>query len=320
VIDYDSGKPVVHSGLSPRIAPFPLREDLFYDCTLAQQMVDIIKEHSGKNDDRPLALLGMFWLPHPPMWAPHKWAGVIDPQEVRLPASIGRWYMGMAARQLANVPGQLGAHVGMEQWKHAWAMYIGMTGLLDQCVGSVLATLDKRAMLDDSLVAFTADHGEMLGSHKLYQKMCLYEETVRVPLILKMPGQTQSRRIADLTDHLDLTATLLDEAGADPLPHSPGRSLSQAATGATPQDKMSDMVFASYDGNAGRGFQQRMVRSRSHKLIHVIDDHAELYALVDDPRETNNLVGHPDTAAVDRQLRDALNKWMDEQNDPLARC
>jgi hypothetical protein len=63
-----------------------------------------------------------------------------------------------------------------------------------------------------------------------------------------------------------------------------------------------------------------MVRSRTHKLIHNINDQAELYDLVDDPRETNNLLGQPAAASAERELRQALNTWMDEHQDPVPRC
>ncbi|MEE9212765.1 MAG: sulfatase-like hydrolase/transferase, partial [Phycisphaeraceae bacterium] len=273
VIDYDQGKPVVFHATSTRTGVFPLREDLFFDAVLAEKMAQTIEKHKG---DKPLALFGMFWLPHPPLWAPAKWANLIDPDTIELPASVGRWYRSQPAMQLANIPGQLGAHVSEPQWRQTWAVYLGMVAMLDQCVGRVLAALENAQMFDDSLVIFSADHGEMLGSHGLFQKMCLYEEAIRVPLLMKLPGQTNSRRIHDLTDHLDLTATLTDLAAATPMPHSPGRSLRHIADSTDTSRDVRHLVFAAYDGNAGRGFAHRMARSRTHKFIHNINDEPEL--------------------------------------------
>lgn len=315
VIDYDSGVPIVSAGTAPRVAVFPLREDLFYDAHLSIKMAELIEKHDPST---PLALFGMFWLPHPPLWAPRAFAELVDPGAVNLPPTIGHWYGGMPVTQLANLPGQLGAHVTMEQWRLAWAVYLGMASLLDKCVGRVLAALDRKGMLNDSLVVFTSDHGEMLGSHRLFQKMCLYEEAVRVPMIMKMPGQTSARRASALSDHLDISATMLDLADGDAIAASTGRSLRHVAEGNTePQPKRT--VFASYDGNAGRSFAHRMARSATHKLIHNIGDHAELYDVIEDPYETRNLINQPDLADTRKELTHALNNWMDHCNDDQPR-
>lgn len=317
VVEYDRGKPVVFSGSNASVGIFPLVEELFYDCQLADRMVEAIR----KRGEAPLALMGMFWLPHPPFVAPRQWAELIDMTHLRLPATVGRWYPGMPALQLANFPGQMGAHVTMAQWQQAWAVYLGMVALLDKCIGQVLAALDHAGMLNDSLVIVTSDHGEMLGSHRLFQKMCCYEEAVRVPAIVKLPGGSGSgpRRVSELTNHLDFTATLLDAGGAAPMPDSAGRSLLGLASGEPSHGESRSHVFASYDGNAGRACRQRMVRSRSHKLIHNIGDIAELYDLVDDPRETINLAARPEHRGVRDDLRAALNQWMDTCGDDQPR-
>jgi len=311
VIDYNNGIPLVSAGTAPRVAVFPLREDLFYDCVIAQKIVDLIQEH---DPSKPLALFGMFWLPHPPLWAPRVFAEMMDPAQVVLPPTVGHWYSGMPVLQLANQPGQLGAHVTMEQWRLAWAVYMGMVALLDKCVGRVLAALDKTGMLDNTCVVFTSDHGDMLGSHRLFQKMCLYDEAARVPMMMKLPGQTSSRRVNELTNHLDLTVTLTDLAEAQPIEKSPGKSLREIADG-RPSSEPRKYIFASYDGNAGRSFAHRMVRSATHKLIYNIGDIPELYDIIDDPHETRNLANREQSRSVQTELRQALNKWMDEVGD-----
>ena len=316
IIDYNGGKRVVSAGTAPRVAVFPLREDMFYDAVLADRMVELIQVHDPAT---PLALFGMFWLPHPPLWAPREFAEMVDPSQVTLPATVGHWFGGMPVMQLANIPGQLGAHQTIDHWRMVWAVYLGMVALLDKCLGKVLAALDHAEMLDDAMIVFTTDHGDMLGSHRLYQKMCLYEESARVPLIVKMPGQASGYRVRELTNHLDLVATMLDAAGAGPIERSPGKSLRLIAEG-VPSPHPRQHIFASYDGNAGRGFAHRMARNATHKLIHNIGDRAELYDLIEDPFETRNLAGKDETQPVQQELRDALNSWMDEMEDDQPRC
>jgi len=331
--EYHAGQPFLAPSTNARTGVFPLREDLWLDRVIAERTTERIGR-LGDEDEvlKPLALFCNFWLPHAPLWAPQDFAQLIHPDEIKLPKTVGRWYSGMPVTQLLNVCGQLGAHLEETAWREAWAVYAGMVALLDQCVGRVLGALDRAGRLDDALVVFTADHGEMLGSHRLFSKLCLYEDAVHVPLLVKLPGQKRGRRVKGLTHHLDVVKTLLDAAEAKPLhDHDDaatlggdddavfGESLLALAGGTGSAVPGRNHVYASYDGNAGRSFPQRMVRSTSHKLVYHHEGHTELYDLVDDPRETRNLAGKPEAAEAEQALREKLAQWMDHCNDALPR-
>ncbi|MBL4701858.1 MAG: sulfatase-like hydrolase/transferase [Phycisphaeraceae bacterium] len=258
-------------------------------------------------------------MPHPPLWAPRKWAHKYHPDNVSMPATVGKWYQGMPAMQLANTAGQLGAHVPTEHWAHVWAMYMGMTSMLDDCVGQIVKALKDKGLYDDTLIVFTSDHGEMLGSHRLFQKMCLYEESIHVPLLIKTPGQKTARRVTEMTDHLDLTAAILEQAGSEPITDSTEKSLLPLANG-HPNNRPRKTIFAAYDGSSGQGFYHRMVRTNTHKFIHNIGDKPELYDMIEDPHETRNYANHPKVAPLQNKLANLLNGWMDQLDDPLPRA
>lgn len=317
VLEHHAGHLIVHHATGTRISPFPLREEYFYDSVVAQRTADLIGKHDS---DKPLALFVNFWLPHAPMWVPKAWANLVDHRDVKLPGNVGQWFPGQAATQLQNLPGQLGAHVSMDRWLKIWATYLGMVAMLDHCVGRVIAALEQRNMFDTSMIIFTADHGEMLGSHAMFTKHCMYDEAVKIPMILRMPGQSRGRRIGELTDHLDTHATILDFVGAPGVPHSSGTGLLTLATGGGLTGTSRPYVFAMYDGNGGRGFAQRMIRSRSHKLIHNLGDRVELYDLLDDPGETSNLAGRGEVRDIEKTLTQALNAWMEQVGDDADRC
>ncbi|NBC10638.1 MAG: sulfatase-like hydrolase/transferase [Planctomycetes bacterium] len=325
VLEHVAGRAVVLGGVSPRTLVFPLKEELFYDRVIADEAAHTIVRHADRRDPRPLALLCHFHLPHPPLWAPQHHAELVEPGDVKLPTTTGKWYAGTSPLQLANLCGQLGARVTVEQWRTAWAMYHGMVHLLDDCVGRVLAAADRAAMLDEAVVVFTADHGEMLGDHRLWGKMCCYDPAVRVPLIIKPPGGFKAaphRHFWELTTHADLHATLLAYAGIeadeDDDEAFAAHPLHGAAAGRTPPPGR-ELVFATFDGHAGIGCRQRMARSRTHKLIHNIGHGPELYDLVEDPRETRSLIDSAEHLPIQRALADQLMAWMDEQQDDAPR-
>jgi arylsulfatase A-like enzyme len=317
VVDVQAGRNVVYHATGTRIAPFPLREEYHYDHVVAQRVCDMI---SKLDPEKPTALFVNLWLPHPPLWVPKNWSSIIHHSDVKLPANVGKWYVGQPVSQLQNLTGQLGAHVSMDRWQRIWSSYLGLTGMLDACLGKVIAAITQRGMMESSLLVFTSDHGEMLGSHSLFGKNCMYEESTRVPLILRMPGQSRGRRIGELTDHIDLHATLLDALGLDPETDSRGTGFLSLATGGGVNGAGKTHVFAAYDGNGGRGFAQRMARSRTHKLIHNIGDRPELYDLIDDVGETSNLAGRDETRDVEIALAEQLNSWMDSVGDDQPRC
>jgi len=332
--EFHNDTPFLAPATNARTGIFPLREELWYDRVVA----DATGEHIGRMTDQagrmPLALFCNFWLPHAPLWVPQDQAQMIHPDEVRLPRTVGRWYSGMPITHLLNVCGQLGSHLDEAAWREAWAVYAGMVAMLDQCVGRVLGALDRAGRLNDALVIFTSDHGEMLGSHRLFSKLCMYEDVVHVPLLIKLPGQQTTRRVKGLTHHLDLVKTMLEAADAKPLHDhdgpaalggdddaSYGESLLTLSGGTGQAVPGRGHVFACYDGNAARGFAQRMARSTSHKLVDhygaVGVEHSELYDLVEDPRETRNLAGKTETRDIEKALRRRLHGWMDHCGDAL---
>lgn len=77
--------------------------------------------------------------------------------------------------------GAIGARYQREEWREPWRVYAGLVNLLNHCVGAILDKLKEQDLYDNSIILFTADHGEMLGSHCLWQKMVLYEESARPP-------------------------------------------------------------------------------------------------------------------------------------------
>ncbi|MFP4054351.1 MAG: sulfatase [Phycisphaerae bacterium] len=118
-----------------------------------------------------------------------------------------------------------------EDWRDLIARYWGMCSLVDTAVGRILDTLDRTGLSDNTIVVFTSDHGDMMSSHNLMGKGVMYEESTRVPLLIRTPGQTAAQRVTFPVSHVDLVPTLLDLMGQPQPDHLEGDSLREAMEG-----------------------------------------------------------------------------------------
>ncbi len=318
-VDYECGRPVVRDYTNANTVPWTAPAEEFYDLWIADRAVEAVE---SADPAEPLALMAEFWSPHCPLSAPEPYFSMFDPAGLELPETVGRWYPGQSPMQLANLPGHVAAATTMEGWRRAWAVYLGMVRLLDDALGRVLDALERRGFLENALVVFTSDHGEMLGSHRMFQKMCMYEEAVRVPFWMRPPGGTggagkgRGRRAA-LTQHLDLAATLCDYAGVESPAASRGMSLRRLVE--DPSAEGHREVFVEFNGNSGRSYQQRALVTPEWKYIHNHGHEPELYSRAADPLETRNLIqqegGAPAEAAA---LRERLREWMASTGDCIG--
>jgi len=162
--------------------------DYFFDGFFAHQAVAAIR---NRDVGKPMLLNAMFLAPHPPFDVPEPWHSMWSDGELELPDNVGFWDAGQSPLQLYNLTGFVGTRYSRAEWEAIWRVYLGLVSLLDHCVGMIVDELKAQGMYEDALIVFTSDHGEMLGSHRLWQKMCMYEESVRVPLYVKLPGKAQ---------------------------------------------------------------------------------------------------------------------------------
>jgi arylsulfatase A-like enzyme len=152
--------------------------DFFFDSYITSCSLRALRE---RDQSKPFLLNAMYVAPHPPLEIPEPWYSKLHEEEVVLPDNVGRWWPDQSPLQLYNLPGAIGSRYEREDWREPWRVYLGLVSLLDDAVGKLIAELKEQGMYDDTLLVFTSDHGEMLGSHCLWQKMCMYEEAVRTP-------------------------------------------------------------------------------------------------------------------------------------------
>ena len=196
----------------------------------------------------------------------------------------------------------------------------GADGLLDDCVGRIIGVLKEKGLYDSSMIIFTSDHGEMMGAHCLFQKMCMYEESARVPFLVKLPeSRNGGRHIEQPVSHIDVLPTICDYNSISPRHLMDGCSLRQLLEDGT--DTGDRAVYIQYDGNASLGNYSRCVIDGNYKLIvDFFKDEIflEVYDLDRDRLETDNLVFYEEYDEVAERLIGILAEHMREINDSLV--
>jgi arylsulfatase A-like enzyme len=226
--------------------------------------------------------------------------------------------------------GAYGGNAGMpydemseEDHRLVRAAYFAMCDLIDDQVGRMLEALRETGQLDNTIVIFMSDHGELLGDHGVYLKgPFFYEPSVHVPLAISWPGHIPARRIDGLIELVDIAPTLLEAAGLDIWPGMQGRSLWPLLTGNGGETGTSDVYCEYYNAMPWHREPHlpfaTMLRTRTMKLVVSHGDRrGELYDLEADPSETVNLWDDPARLAQKCDLMQRLCDRMAFTVDPL---
>jgi len=199
---------------------------------------------------------------------------------------------------------------GITDKDYVIAQYDGAVAYLDACLQTIFTALESRGLLDDTIIVFNGDHGETLYDHDCYfDHHGLYEPTLHVPLIIRYPAKVAAgQRLAGYNRHQDLMPTLLDLAGIETDIAFDGRSLLPLMAGQVPSFD-SDFYITECTWMRKHGW-----RTQQWKLIVALEPdfhfkpEVELYNLVEDPLENNNLAdARPEVVAL---LRSQMEAWI----------
>ena len=201
------------------------------------------------------------------------------------------------------------------------AVYWGYCTMMDDLVGKLLEELENQNVLDDTLVIFVSDHGELLGSHGLWQKMMPYEEALRVPMLMRLPETINAGiRSQAYVSLIDIVPTILSIVGETAPADMGGRDLSPSFE--TGEEFQTDAYrFSEHQplGDWHQAVEWRLVTDNRFKYVWNQGDLDELYDLVADPSEINNLIDDPVHADELNRLQNRLFEWMLETCDPILR-
>jgi len=190
--------------------------------------------------------------------------------------------------------------------------YLRCIASVDDNVGRLLDHLDSSGLAENTVVVYTSDQGFFLGDHGWFDKRFMYEEALRMPLLIRYPGVTEPGSVNDdIVLNLDFAPTFLDIAGVPVPGDMQGRSLLPLLEGETPRDWRTSMYYHYYEYPGAHSVKRHYgVRTRRYKLIHFYYDIDawELYDLERDPDELNNVYDDPSYAGVVNELKSELEQ------------
>lgn len=271
-------------------------DDLVHsDGKTAVKAIELIKQHK----DNPFFLAVGLVRPHVPFVAPRKYFEPYPDQQMVLPPKVENDWDDIPARGI-NYVTSVNGEMSEEQEKKAVAGYYASVAYMDAQVGKILKALKEEGLEDNTIVVFTSDHGFHLGEHRFWMKVSLHEESVRVPLIIKVPGKAPAV-CNSFSELLDLYPTLADLAGIEASKGLQGKSLVKTLN--NPQVEVRDFAFSVSQG--GKSF---LVRNHKWAYIQYDEDAGagmELFDMEYDTKQYNNLAHNPayDDVVQEMQLK-----------------
>ncbi len=208
----------------------------------------------------------------------------------------------------------------LARWKYQRFMqdYLATIQSVDDSVGQVLAYLDRSGLAKNTIVIYTSDQGFFIGEHGLFDKRFMYEDSLRMPFLVRWPAAIKAGTRSDaMALNVDFAPTFLDAAGLPVPAEMQGRSLLPVLRGRTPADWRTSMYYRYYHDPGDHNTRAHYgVRTRTHKLIYFWKkDQWELFDLVNDPYELHNLYGQPGQEAITATLKAELQRLKREVRD-----
>jgi len=283
----------------------------------AERTIELLHYYADRRE--PFMICASFFGPHFPYAVPAPYDTMYDPGQVERWINFDEQFDNKPLIQQKEMLRWNASHLTWPDWQKVIAHYWGYCTYIDAQIGRIIDQLKRLGLAENTVVIYTSDHGDMLGSHRLFNKgMYMYDETYRIPLIVSWPNVTPPGSECNAFVNLvDLMPTLLDIAGARDPDGLDGRSLVPLLKGTLPDDWPDD-VYAEFHGYEGALCTQRMVRTRSWKYIYNPCFEDELYDLQSDPGELRNLAGKLGYKHVLRRMKGRLVKWLERTHDTIA--
>jgi N-acetylglucosamine-6-sulfatase len=291
----------------------------------AHRVTEVAVDWLKRPHQRPFLMIMGHKAPHGPFEPEPKYATIFDTIRIERPKTANDTGEGKPSWVKWRVPtwhGIDGPLYGLKDYNKFVRGYLGTICSVDDSVGQIYAALKAIGELDNTLFVYISDNGFMIGEHGAIDKRCMYEESIRVPLLVRYPELIREPRVInEMALNLDLAPSVLDICGAKPFDRVHGLSWKNLASGASKDWRKSWYYEYNYEREFPYTPNVRGVRTDEWKYIHYPngDDQpdkykAELYHLKNDPLETRNLIDAPECADQVKNLKAELARLMAATN------
>lgn len=326
--------PLVIYGRYPRSAD--QTDSALISARVVQRIHAMARPGSGAGA-KPLFLCASFLAPHTPLLPPSPFDELYSPESVDIPPNFCASLKGKPLVQRFYYESRGFSRLQEDDYRRARAAYYATISHLDLEIGRIIDVLEENGLLEETILIFTADHGSMMGEHGWIEKWGhFYEQVVRVPLLIHIPGLPSNGRVErSLVESIDILPTILDAAGLEIPPKAQGRSLMPLLRGEASLHR-TDVFSEWFAGGlltspcvmirGGRykmclypdqaSIEKRLPLDHLARFTDVFDSPAidgELYDLESDPWELNNRWDDPSFADIQRQLADRITAWSKAQ-------
>jgi len=321
--------------------------------TVPGYVTDLITDMSldwlkGRDAEKPFCLLYHHKAPHRPWYPDEKHAEMFLNEDVPEPDTLHDDYsnrssaaeaatmrvgVDMSERDLkCEIPKELPEHE-MRKWAYQRYIkdYLRVVASIDDNVGRVLDYLDEAGLAENTLVIYTSDQGFFLGDHGWYDKRFMYEESLRMPFIVRYPREIKPGTVnEDMVLNVDFAPLFLDLAGVDIPEDMQGVNFRPVLRGETPPDWRTSMYYRYWMHKAHHNvYSHYGVRTKTHKLIYYYNDALgqtgaideayepewELFDLEKDPAEMKSVIDDPAYAETAAKLKDEMHRLQAEVGD-----
>jgi choline-sulfatase len=279
------------SVLQPGIAE--ISNQLEFDDDVCFQATRKLYDYARFTPEKPFALMASFTHPHDPYAARKKFWDLYKDEDIELPSvpKMERAQLDAHSQRLYDVSAMDDYTVTHADIRAARHGYFANISYVDDLLGQLINTLEATGQLDNTTVIFTSDHGDFLGERGLWYKMSYLEPAAHIPLIIWNPKSYKPRRVKEPVSLADIAPTIAAIGGTTALARAvDGRSLVALLEGA--EENPEATAWGEYLAE-GAVAPLYMLRRGPWKFIHSPVDPDQLFNLVDDPLELNNLTSHP---------------------------
>ena len=293
--------------------PYALPENLHPTHWTGQSAVNFL---NGYNRPEPFFLKVSFARPHSPYDPPARlmkhYADAPIPK-----ASVGKWAAGYEARSGPKDDIWHGA-LGDAQVRSSRQGYYGSIEFVDEQIGRILEALEKRGWLDETLILFTSDHGDMTGDHNLWRKSYAYEASARIPMLMRWPqGLVSSKRgqvFSQTVELRDILPTFLDAAGAPPKVRLDGASMLSLAR--NPSASWREYIDLEHGVCYSRENNwNAFTDGRTKYIYHAFHGQEQLFDLENDRQELNDVAGDVAHEGTLRRWRQRMVEHLSVRGD-----